>query len=417
MDAKAKILAPVFLGLWLIVLPGCVPLPHATKRDSGLTLSPDAKWVATFECRSIGVAMAVPPESIDLARNSTATITIRDTAGHVQTRIHYAKASGDGRASIHQLQWSPSSEWLAVEGLMGRSVYQALEIIDRAGKCRQFIGDRVNQFRWVGDKELLYVRGRIEVIRVSTQGGEPQPVFTRRLSRWDDQANSLSPDGSTLVYQDEDRIFFVNLANTNHTDQVKLVGNLYHCFWDSSGKRCLFDTLISRSSTTNYYARSKVAMWLHDSTTGSFGNLSESLPRLPGDEEFDGPRAFSANGAWFLLPSSGGWNTRQYRSRTWLVQVSPWALVDLGEVVGASFQAQSFSPRGDHLLFTTPNRRKEGRFDLFVSRVSGASSGAPTITAPRKIAEDQLRWLWYPDGKHLLVSDGFKFRTFAIDVP
>jgi hypothetical protein len=361
--------------------------------------------------------MAVPPESIDLARNSTATITICDTAGHVQTRIPYRKASGDGVASIHRLQWSPSSDWLAVEGSMGRSVYHALEIIDRAGQCRQFIGDRVNQFRWVGDKELLYVRGSIEVNRVSTQGGEPQPVFTRRLSRWSDQGNSLSPDGSTLVYQDEDRIFFVNLANTNHTDQVKLVGNLDHCFWDSSGKRCLFDALISRSSTTNYHARAKVAMWLYDRPTGSFENLSERLPDLPDDEEFDGPRAFSANGHWILLPSSGGWNTRQYRSRNWLVQVSPWTLVDLGEAVGASFQAQSFSPRGDHLLFTTPNRRTEGRFDLFVSPVSTASSGAPTITAPRKIAVDQLRWLWYPDGKHLLVSDGFKFRTFAIDVP
>lgn len=395
----------VSLGLGILPMVGCVGF-HGDKSE--LICSPDGRWIASYTTSYAG--MGVPPEGEILGYKNVG-ITILDTAGNVQQRLHYGSAGQSHGVGISEVAWSPNGTWLAVNGSRG------LEVFNRADGGRKSVTGPVNRLRWVSDSTLVCIAGNITVNRVSVHGDEPQAVFTRPLGVLDAWHNALSPNGDTVVFQQVDHLLFVDLSNTNYARQVRVEGVLTACLWDSSGGRCLFETLVSRSNPTNYYARPKVLSWLYERANGSFMNLNERLPDLPADEEFDGSLAFSANGRWVVLLSSGGWNTRQYKSRTWLVQVSPWALVGLSEAVGPSFTAWSFSPQGDYMLLTRPDRRTEGRFDIFVSQVGDSSTDIPTITPPRQVAEDQFRWVWYPDGKRLLVSDGLKYRTVVIEPP
>jgi WD40 repeat protein len=402
---KTPLLKLVPLGLGILPIVGCVGFQSD---ESGMICSLDGRWIASYTTRYAG--MGVPPEG-EILGHKNVGIKIRAVNGSIEQSLHYDNSGKSYGAGISEVAWSPSGTLLAVNGSRG------FEVFNRADGNRKSLTGPVKRFRWVSDSDLVYIWGNITVSRISVNGEEPQTILTRRLGVLDEWQNALSPDGGTVIFQQADHLFLVDLSNTNHARQVKVEGTLFECLWDSSGEQCLFKTLVSRSTPTNYYARPKVLSWLYEAASGGVMNLSERLPDLPGDEEFDGPLAFSANGRWVLLPSSGGWNTRQYRSRTWLVRVSPLALVDLSEAVGPSFSARSFSPQGDYMLLTKPNQRTEGRFDVFISRMGDLSTGTSPITQPRKVAEDQFRWVWYPDGKRLLVSDGLKYRTVVVEPP
>ncbi len=410
-------------------LVGLVPLAASAAMGSqwedSFLPSPNGQYVVSVVNRDL--SLPIPPEGLELS--ASVAIRIRDSKGKELATVPIAKGRraeeiGYGHVGT---AWNPDSQMVACCN-QGN-----LSVIDVTGHGAQKRLTSVSSYRWVDKSRLCAVTGPLDgsglfsVTDIATSGGAGHSRMTAVWAHAFHPSvtvhyNQLSPNLGHVVMADGAQVQVTRLNETTDRRVVQRSMTPSSCWWSDSGDRCLIHCL-EEAKTEKPWPEDTTfrdVVYLFETTTGGFTDLSDRLRGLNDDPNFSSPRPRAEDRVWappgnWILVSGTIRGSSGPESRNWVCVPNPWSAVCIQDALQSDFHNPKVAPTGGRLGLLRASTDYAPKGDLYVVQITIDGGGKPVLGKPVEIATGiPNSWFWSADGKQLLVWNGRKFTNYII---
>jgi Tol biopolymer transport system component len=159
--------------------------------------------------------------------------------------------------SIDEYQWSPDSEWIAVAGVREdvegagttdvRVEYTDIYLFEadgsEVGNLTEDLPDMKQGLSWLGEETILFQLGYSDECGIYTLNIHSRELSKLVESSWCAAFPAASPDGTQIVFEDNEHLYIMDANGTNKRLLTELSCNGCSAYWSPDGEWIKFQVL------------------------------------------------------------------------------------------------------------------------------------------------------------------------------